>query len=132
MATVSRVHGSNTQVGILYSMNVNLYVISVKKADTTAIDLETEDSYGVDAVVGGVIESIVDEINPLAWFTPADNSGEIFVVIFVCNCDDCLFLISDFVLLLIFVANPFAIEVLFPQVSQLDGNCLEFLWSCSP
>ena len=80
MATVTRVHGSNTQVGILYSMNVNLYVISVKKADTTAIDLETEDSYGVDAVVGGVIESIVDEINPLAWFTPADNSGEIFVV----------------------------------------------------
>ena len=80
MATVTRVHGSNTQVGTLYNPNANLFKIAVKTSAPAAVDLQTEDSYGLNAVVYGVIEAIVDELNPLAWFAPANISGEIYVV----------------------------------------------------
>jgi len=80
MTTVTRVNGSATQVGTLYSPNCFAYLITVKNTSGTAIDLQTEDSYGSNAVVGGVIESIVDEINPKAWFAPADNTGKIHVI----------------------------------------------------
>lgn len=78
--TVTRVHGSNTQVGTLYNPNASLYIITVQDATSTAINLQTQDSYGGDAKVNGVIEAIVDELNPLAWFSPVDASGVIHVV----------------------------------------------------
>jgi hypothetical protein len=81
--TVTRVHGSDTQVGIIYNLNANLYIITVKNTSTTALDLSLEDSYNGNAVIGGVIEAIVAEINPLAWFVPADQTtyaGQIHVV----------------------------------------------------
>ena len=81
MATVDRIHGSNTQVGVLYNLNANLYIITVMDGTSSAIDLQAEDSVdGLNLFVGGVIEAIVDEISPLAWFTPADTNGEIYVV----------------------------------------------------
>jgi hypothetical protein len=80
MATVTRVHGSETQVGTLYALNCNAYLITVKIANGTAVDLQTQDSYGANAQVDGVIEQIVKEINPLAWYAPADNSGQIHVI----------------------------------------------------
>lgn len=80
MATVTRINGSKTDVGVLYNPNSNLYVITVKDKDNNAINLQVEDSYGGDAVTYGVIEAIVDEISPLAYFTPADTSGHIYVV----------------------------------------------------
>jgi hypothetical protein len=70
MATVTRINGSKTDVGVLYNPNSNLYVITVKDKDSNAINLQVEDSYGGDAVTYGVIEAIVDEIAPLAYFTP--------------------------------------------------------------
>jgi hypothetical protein len=77
--TVGRINGSNTRVGTLYNSNCNLYNIYVSYEG--AVDLRTEDSYGEDnAVVDGVIESIVKELNPLAWFAPNDNDGIISVV----------------------------------------------------
>jgi hypothetical protein len=77
--TVGRINGSNTRVGTLYNSNCNLYNIYVIYEG--AVDLRTEDSYGEDnAVVDGVIESIVKELNPLAWFAPNDNDGIISVV----------------------------------------------------
>jgi hypothetical protein len=80
MTTVTRVNGSATQVGTLYSPNCFAYLITVKNTSATAIDLQTEDTYGANAVIGGVIEAIVDEINPKAWFAPADNTGKIHVI----------------------------------------------------
>ena len=80
MATVQRVNGSKTNVGVLYNANCNLFLITVKQANTTAIDLRAEDSAGVDAVVDGVIEQIVKEINPLAYFVPNSTGGIIHVV----------------------------------------------------
>jgi hypothetical protein len=82
MATVTRVNGSSTRVGILFTPNCNAYIITVKIANATAVDLQTEDSY-VDAntsLIGGVIEAIVSEINPLAWFVPAASSGVMHVI----------------------------------------------------
>ena len=82
MATVTRVNGSSTRVGTLFTPNCNAYIITVKIANATAVDLQTEDSY-VDAntsLIGGVIEAIVSEINPLAWFVPAASSGVMHVI----------------------------------------------------
>jgi len=77
--TVGRINGSNTRVGTLYNSNCNLYNIYVIYEG--AVDLRTEDSYGEDnAVVDGVIESIVKELNPLAWFSPNNDEGIISVV----------------------------------------------------
>jgi len=76
--TTGRVNGSDTRVGNLYPVNCNLYNIYV--AYEGPVDLRTQDSYGGDAVIDGVIESIVKELNPLAWFADNNNSGRIRVV----------------------------------------------------
>ena len=90
--TVQRINGSKTQVGTLYNLNSNLYIITVIGA--SAIDLTAEDSLGtsptntitVDGVsvgnilIDGVVEAIVKEINPLAFFVPNANAGKIYVV----------------------------------------------------
>jgi hypothetical protein len=78
--TTGRVNGSDTKVGNLYPVNCNLYNIYVKHTNDTSVDLRAEDSYGGDAVIDGVIESIVKELNPLAWFADNDTSGTIRVV----------------------------------------------------
>jgi len=83
MATVTRVNGSATEVGTLYNLNANLYLITIKNTSSSTIDLTPEDSTGANAVVGGVIEAVVNEISPLAWFVPADQityKGQIYVV----------------------------------------------------
>lgn len=81
MATVTRVNGSATTVGTLYNQNANLYIIQVKPAGgATNVDLRAEDSAGGDAKINGVVEIIVKEISPLAWFTPNLATGFIYVV----------------------------------------------------
>lgn len=80
MATVTRVNGSATTVGTLYNQNANLYIIQVKTAVPANVDLRAEDSTGVDAKINGVVEIIVKEISPLAWFTPDAATGYIYVV----------------------------------------------------
>lgn len=80
MATVTRVNGSATAVGTLYNQNANLYIIQVKTAVPANVDLRAEDSAGGDAKVNGVVENIVKEISPLAWFTPDLATGYIYVV----------------------------------------------------
>lgn len=81
MPSVTRVHGSNTQVGTLYSPNCNCYNIYVSNNEDGAVDLTAEDSYGGNAQVDGIIETIVKELNPLAWFTPANTSGVITIIL---------------------------------------------------
>lgn len=80
MATVTRVHGSGTEVGTLYNQNVNLYIIQVKTALLANVDLRAEDSNGGDGKIDGIVEVILKEISPLAWFTKNDNSGLMYVV----------------------------------------------------
>jgi hypothetical protein len=83
--TVTRVNGSNTTVGTLYTPNSNLYVIQVKTASAN-VDLRLEDSTDSDgagadvAKVDGIVENIVKELCPLAWFTKNGNTGYMYVV----------------------------------------------------
>ncbi len=79
MATVTRVNGSATAVGTLYNQNVNLYIIQVRTS-SAGVDLTAEDSAGANAVVNGIIEVIVKEISPLAWYTPTPSTGYIYVI----------------------------------------------------
>jgi hypothetical protein len=80
--TVGRVNGSSTKVGTLFSLNCNLYNIYVRNASDTLIDLQPEDSYesGTESLIDGVIESIVKELNPLAWYSGINSNGVISVV----------------------------------------------------
>ena len=75
MATVTRVNGLKATVATLYNDNCNLYKITVKVAATTAVDLRAEDD-----AVNEVVEQIVKEINPLAYFAVDANTGIIYVV----------------------------------------------------
>jgi len=71
----TRVNGLRNTVGTLYQDMVNLFKITVKVAAATAVDLRDEDD-----AMDEVVEAIVREINPLAFFVVNDNSGVIYVV----------------------------------------------------
>jgi len=77
MASVTRVNGLRNTVGTLYSDNVNLFKITVKKTagGVAAIDLRAEDD-----AVEEVVEFIVREISPMSFFVVDDSSGVIYVV----------------------------------------------------
>jgi len=75
MASVTRVSGLRNTVGTLYADNCNLFLIIVKIANGTAVDLQAEDD-----AIDEVVELIVKELNPAAFFVPADSSGKIHVV----------------------------------------------------
>ena len=75
MGAVTRVNGLKATVATLYNDNCNLYKITVKVAATTAVDLRAEDD-----AVNEVVEQIVKEINPLAYFAVDANTGIIYVV----------------------------------------------------
>jgi hypothetical protein len=74
MADFQRVNGNACAVGTLYNLSVNPMVIQVRKWGGTPVDLRGE------TVIDGVVEQIVKEANPLAFYVPNDNSGNIHVV----------------------------------------------------
>lgn len=71
----TRVNGLRNTVGTLYQDMANLYRIAVKTTAAAAVDLRAEDD-----AIDEVVEAIVREINPLAFFVVDDASGFIFVV----------------------------------------------------
>ena len=75
MASITRIAGNDTTVGTIYPVNVNLFLLTVKKADTVAVDLRNEDS-SVDLTV----EQIVKELTPLAYFITNSSAGTIHLV----------------------------------------------------
>ena len=75
MATVTRVSGAQSAVGTIYAVNANLFLLTVKKLDTVAVDLRNEDS-SIDLTV----EQIVKELNPLAYFVTNSSAGTIHLV----------------------------------------------------
>lgn len=75
MATVTRTTGVQSTVGTVYAVNVNLFLLTVKKLDTVAVDLRNEDS-SIDLTV----EQIVKELNPLAYFVTNSSAGTIHLV----------------------------------------------------
>lgn len=82
MATVSRVTGVKANAGDLYQVNANLFLLTVKKADGSAIDLRTEDestTSGTD-LIDGAVEMILKELNPLAYLVSDSSAGTIHLV----------------------------------------------------
>jgi hypothetical protein len=75
MGTFTRTNGLNCTVGTLYNLNANAFLITVKNAATTAIDLRAEDD-----AVDEVVEQIVKEINPLVFFVTNSNAGTMHVI----------------------------------------------------
>lgn len=76
MVEVVRQTGLQTTVGTVYSPNCNLYKLTVQDSANSNIDLRAEDD-----AVNEVVEAIVKELNPLAYFTTNDNSGTMHLVL---------------------------------------------------
>ena len=75
MAVVTRVNGLQATVGTLYMPNCNMFVIQVQNQANANIDLRAEDD-----AVDEVVEVIVKELNPLAYFTVNAGTGLMYVV----------------------------------------------------
>ena len=75
MGTVTRTNGLNCTAGTLYNLNANAFLISVKNAGTSAIDLRAEDD-----AVDEAVEQIVKEINPLMFFITDSSAGTMHIV----------------------------------------------------
>ena len=71
----TRVNGLRNTVDTLYQDMVNLYKITVRTTAPAAVDLRAEDDANDE-----VVEAIVREINPLAFFVVNDASGVIYVI----------------------------------------------------
>lgn len=75
MATVTRVNGLDCTAGTIYPLNSKLFLLTVKVAAGTALDVSAEDD-----AVNETVEQIVKELNPLAFFVANDNTGKIYLV----------------------------------------------------
>jgi hypothetical protein len=75
MAIVTRVNGLRNTVGTLYADNCTLFVIQVQNNSNSNIDLRDEDD-----AMDEVVEFIVKELNPLAFFVVNANTGLIYAV----------------------------------------------------
>ena len=78
MATVTRPFENRVQttVGTMYSPNCNVYLFTIKEGDGSAIDLRAEDD-----AINEVVEQVVKEFNPMAYFITDDASGKMHMVL---------------------------------------------------
>ena len=74
MAEYERINGNACAVSTLYNLSVNPMVIQVRKWGGTPVDLRGE------TIIDGVVEQIVKEANPLAFYVPNTSSGNIHVI----------------------------------------------------
>ena len=75
--------GTQTTVGTLYGVNSKLFVVTVNAGGSTTTTTPRGNLVPDSDFTGGVIESIVSEVNPLAYFTTgstATNQANIFIV----------------------------------------------------
>jgi hypothetical protein len=75
MGAVTRVNGLRNTVGTLYTDNCNMFIIAVQNAANSNRDLRAEDD-----AVNEVVEYIVKELNPLAFFVVDGSAGAMYVV----------------------------------------------------
>ena len=75
MAIVTRTNGLQATVGTLYAPNCNLWLATVKNTGGSAIDLRAEDD-----AVNETVEAIIQDLNPLAYFTTDSNAGTMMLV----------------------------------------------------
>lgn len=75
MAGFARVNGLACTVGTLYSLNAKAFLVTVKDAATSAIDLRAEDD-----AVDEAVEMIIKELNPLMFFVTNSAAGTMHIV----------------------------------------------------
>ena len=93
MATIPR-RTENTNyiaTGTLYQPSCACYLVTVKNAGASAIDLRDEDAFSnadldsnvntPDTIAVGVVEAILREINPLAYFTTDTDAGTMMIIV---------------------------------------------------
>jgi hypothetical protein len=77
MAGFPRVNGLACTAGVMYPLNAKIMKITLKAANGTPVDIRTEDD-----AIDEVVEQLVKEVNPLAFYVPDDSSGgEINIVV---------------------------------------------------
>ena len=76
MATVTRQTGLQATVGTVYKPNCNIYLFTIKKGDTVAVDLRAEDD-----AVNETVEQIIKEFNPAAYFITNSAAGTMHMVL---------------------------------------------------
>jgi hypothetical protein len=76
MATVTRQTGLQATVGTVYKPNCNIYLFTIKKGDTVAVDLRAEDD-----AVNETVEQIIKEFNPAAYFITDSNAGTMHMIL---------------------------------------------------
>jgi len=72
---IVRTNGLACTAGVIYPVNSKLFLCTVKIANGTALDISAEDD-----TVDEVVEQIVKEVNPLAFFVAGDNTGKVYLV----------------------------------------------------
>lgn len=75
MGTVTRVNGLACTAGTIYPLNSKLFQVVVKNTSGTAQNIQ-----GQDDVVDEVVEAIVKEVAPLAFFVVDGNGGVVHLV----------------------------------------------------
>ena len=76
MATVTRQTGLQATVGTVYKPNCNIYLFTIKKGDTVAVDLRAEDD-----AVNETVEQIIKEFNPAAYFITDSAAGTMHMIL---------------------------------------------------
>jgi hypothetical protein len=76
MATVIRQTGLQATVGTVYKPNCNIYLFTIKKGDTVAVDLRAEDD-----AVNETVEQIIKEFNPAAYFITDSSAGTMHMIL---------------------------------------------------
>ena len=60
----------------MYSPNCNVYLFTIKKGDTVAVDLRAEDD-----AVNETVEQIIKEFNPAAYFITNSAAGTMHMIL---------------------------------------------------
>lgn len=82
MATYTRINGLGATAGLTYSPNCNLLVIRVRSgAEATPSLALPVNLFTSSTTVGGAVELILQEVNPLAYMVETGAAGNIHVVV---------------------------------------------------
>ena len=76
MATVTRQTVLQATVCTVYKPNCNIYLFTIKKGDTVAVDLRAEDD-----AVNETVEQIIKEFNPAAYFITDGTAGTMHMIL---------------------------------------------------
>ena len=76
MPEVTRVGGtSHMTVGVQHEISCHCYLLTVQNASNSAIDLRAEDD-----AVNEVVEAIIMDLAPLAYFITNSNAGTVMLI----------------------------------------------------